>query len=105
MRDIKFRAWVTSEKTMIQHREVVERAHLQFNDSFNQSDIVMQYTGLKDKYGNEIFEGDLVDYGNNRFMPVEFINGCFCICKNTAMPTLMTLFPVIGNIHENPELL
>jgi uncharacterized phage protein (TIGR01671 family) len=67
--------------------------------------VLMQYTGLKDRNGKEIYEGDIVDYGNSRFMPVEFINGTFCICKNTAMPTLMTLYPVIGNIYETPQLL
>ena len=66
---------------------------------------IMQFTGLTDKNGKEIYEGDIMDYGCNRYKPVEFINGCFCICKNTAMPTLMTLYPIIGNIYENPELI
>ena len=98
-REIKFRAW---------H---LEYGMLYFDldnfikDYHNQYGNIMQYTGLKDRNGKEIYEGDIVDYGNSRFMPVEFINGTFCICKNTAMPTLMTLYPVIGNIYENPELL
>jgi uncharacterized phage protein (TIGR01671 family) len=64
-----------------------------------------QFTGLKDKNGKEVYEGDIVDYGNGRNKVVEFIDGCFCICGITAMPKLMTLYPVIGNIYENPELL
>jgi hypothetical protein len=66
---------------------------------------LMQFTGLTDCNGVEIYEGDIIDYGNNRFMLVEFIKGTFCICKNTAMPTLMTLYHIVGNIYTTPELL
>lgn len=104
-RTIKFRAYDSTTRTM--HLNPFNGKLGGMNDIFDNTGNweYMQFTGLYDKNGNEIFEGDIIDYGCNRYMPVEFINGCFCICKNTAMPTLMSLYPVIGNIYENPELL
>lgn len=106
-REIKFRAWVPDGKVMIQHREVVERAHRKFRDSFNASDIVMQFTGLFDKNGKEIYEGDVVkcndllcdvywDYAGFRIRPLP--NAVISINTNRDIE-------VIGNIYENPELL
>ena len=72
----------------------------------------MQYTSLKDKHGEEIYEGDIVrstadfgtaQYDDNREIiePVEFKNGCFYpICMEPEEN-----FEIIGNIYENPELL
>lgn len=119
-REIKFRAWVGAngkmeyndfyiyQKTGLCHYwsdTVGVGNNAEFYDCGEEEPVLMQFTGLKDKNGKEIYEGDIVDYGNNRFMPVEFINGTFCICKNTAMPTLMTLYPIIGNVYEHPELM
>ena len=113
MREIKFRAWVKSEKAMIQHREVIERAHLQFNDSLNNTDIVMQYTGLKDKNNVEIFEGDLLHCPSIElaYYKVVFDNGCFELYHRLSRWGLLSRLyeltepEVIGNIYENPELL
>lgn len=108
-REIKFRAIVPVNSDLPKHIEYFDLSKI--DDSIRLSDAdfdidqLMQYTGFKDKNGKEIYEGDLIDYGNGRFKPVEFIDGCFCICKITSMPKLMTLFPIIGNIYENPELL
>jgi len=110
MRQIKFRAW-DGTKMLLMH-EICTSTGLEGGlCSFEMlmesiSDMpLMQFTGLKDLQGKEIYEGDIVDYGNGRNKVVEFIDGCFCICGITAMPKLMTLYPVIGNIYENPELL
>ena len=98
-REIKFRAWIPSEKSMIQHREVIDRVHNQFEDKFNTSDIVMQYTGLKDMNGIEIYEGDIlqhIKYGSTGVM--EWDNDGW-----TKFYPIIN-FGIIGNIHQNPEL-
>ncbi len=111
MREIKFRQPIRDKNGafiewwywgIIENSFISPVTHQNGNDTKHES---QQLTGLKDKNGKEVYEGDIVDYGNGRNKVVEFIDGCFCICGITAMPKLMTLYPVIGNIYENPELL
>ncbi len=82
---------------------------------------VGQYTGLTDKNGKKIFEGDILEVSTNhhyigvaverlgRFV-VEFNEGCFMkrkICNGCGLFhfNLTDETKVIGNIHDNPELL
>lgn len=68
---------------------------------------VGQYTGLKDKNGKEIYEGDIVHW-NEYVGKVIFKNGLFARkFKNVSAPlvSLLLVTEVIGNIHDNPELL
>lgn len=82
-------------------------------DSLMGSDKVhlMQYTGLKDKNGKEIYEGDVVkaeEYVGFKNLTAEVIynRGRFSLNTGTIPEDLIPeLCEIIGNIYENPELL
>lgn len=61
---------------------------------------VGQYTGLTDKNGRKIFEGDIMRNAGN---VVEFYNGDFCINGDSPL-SYWTGTEVIGNIYDNPNL-
>lgn len=71
---------------------------------------VGQFTGLFDKDEKEIWEHDIVNWDGVKLI-VEFVDGGFCIHENYKDATLHDIFferdeiNVIGNIHDNPELL
>ena len=75
--------------------------------------VLMQSTGLKDKNGVEIFEGDIVRWHDvvTWDYSVTFKDGVFCISDDPSSnfyhlkEDINGKFEVIGNIYENPELL
>lgn len=125
MREIKFRAWNELANKMYSHEDLEDvLVNLTKNDfiegiflPLNSDNELMQYTGLKDSNGNEIYEGDIVekefvDFSNrDKFIGIiKFIDGCWCV-ENENKKRAYFLFNetninfVIGNIYENPELL
>lgn len=75
--------------------------------------ILMQCTGLKDKNGELIYEGDIVKADNTSFqVTFEVLNGGFIcrhlhgtICSSNKYFDSLQNSEIIGNIYENPELL
>lgn len=65
-REIKFRAWFSGIPAMVYFRlgenniDVYDSINDKFTVDINDADSIMQYTGLKDKNGKEIYEGDIV---------------------------------------------
>lgn len=127
MKDIKFRAWDKVQKTM-RHATLNQAANHLFY-SWIDTDNIMQYTGLKDKNGKGIYEGDIVSFGKYVYTIIYEIGG-FNLCdkeglmigkiggNNDHVYPLQVLYldccweensafdiEVIGNIYENPELL
>ena len=115
MREIKFRAWSQVSEKMTKSFNL---EWLKFNTpvpkdftkeaGFADDLIFMQYTGLKDKNGVEIYEGDIV---RNRSIDktigeVIFKGVGFIVMEEGVSTTLIDdKYEVIGNIYQNPELL
>ncbi len=106
--EIKYGWRIIEGKRQIDHRIC------DVNDNCENVDptTIGQYTGLTDKNGKKIFEGDIVlFYGTlyNEIFSIVFAYGCFRLgTKNGFSYTLHNLYSaleVIGNIHDNPELL
>jgi len=126
MREIKFRAWDKKEKRMFDvlgiswyDGEIFESyadAGVEWYSKeikHNISDcILMQYTGLKDKNGKEIYEGDIATM-IDEFRKISMLgvvcwdkkNCAFVLSESYASHLLNETIEVIGNIYENPNLL
>lgn len=122
MREIKFRSYTPSG--MVQIDKIVFKTGMAYFEdvlryqSFDMDEFpLMQYTGLKDKNGKEIYEGDIVraDDCNPEYEQIEFIEGGFCLTNplikgypmdiNSFYPSVGCMLEVVGNIYENPEFL
>ena len=121
MRELKFRGWYKTEGKMV---DMFKISPLALNDAMNTQlamlDIqglflplgmpelvLMQFTGLLDKSGKEIYEGDVVKEGG-RLSTVRFSKSYarFELETPTGRAGLYGFYgEIIGNVYENPELL
>lgn len=114
MREIKFRAWMGEEHKMWPVMAGMGQVATEFG-SIDEPIEVMQYTGLKDKNGKEIYEGDVLnakvdsghgssfyDKGQVVFHPEA---AQFILTKGGMVTNIGNDVEIIGNIYENPELL
>lgn len=82
--------------------------HIEQERVYHPNDIVlMQFTGLHDKNGKEIYEGDVVTLGGVMNYEIKFIRGGFAVDFKDGHRYLGQFAnpEIIGNIWENPELL
>ena len=142
MREIKFRAWDNLEKDYLNEEDIAidnlgnififERYDNNDSDLWytrilpdldNKRYVIEQYTGLKDKNGTEIYEGDIVEVKHSNWTEptIHVVKWCgdekypaFNLkpeldetVNNLALAAQSDFFSVkvVGNIHENPELL
>lgn len=109
-REIKFRIWdkmlgemfdwQTVKKTSFEHYEKTE---IETEPTL----IFEQYTGLKDCEGIEIYEGDIVlDKDTYMIDEIKFSDSSWMLASTIdLLADYVSVVKIIGNIHENPELL
>lgn len=125
MREIKFRAWDKScnrmfititelwfgnndyfkelffDQSFHFKAETKTENGVEMHQATSEDCILMQYTGLKDKNGKEIYEGDIVIDDDHDLYAIEYDGYSFS--ENPL--DHVDYCEVVGNIYENPELL
>ena len=103
-RVLNFRIWNTKTQEMLEDAPVSGT----LNDLLSWRDFhFLQFTGLKDRNGQKIYEGDIITHGQYWYK-VEFQDGCFCVKTDSGYDLLWkiaTHSEVQGNIYENKGMI
>lgn len=118
MREILFRGKCIGTKEWVYGyffaKPILEKYFIELGNEMWQVDpiTVGQYTGLQDKNGKKIFEGDIVKYIPDDedevgvdFYLIEFYNGSYRIGRDVIAQDCADEWEVAGNVHDNSELL
>lgn len=104
MREIKFRAWDIEQKVMRDNPDPQIIQAVIFGNDYNGRVKLIQYTGLKDKNGKEIYEGDILEYNKCSTYIVKTINRFESTKFGIEGYPRLDAYQIVGNIYENPEL-
>ena len=131
MRERKFRAWDKNDKRIFIDPQMIDFynkkiGYMQYQteympdtsysipvgfEEFEYSEL-MQYTGLKDEYGDEIYEGDIVTLHNSRYKVIFNMEQARFVLRDDKFEMEIPFtnnnnerMEIIGNIYENPELM
>lgn len=104
MREIKFRAWVPAQQKMY-GPVTLDEMRTRWSYPLYWCQPLMQYTGLKDKSGKEIYEGDILDdEGSSCVIAWDEDRYGWGVIDEPYWQFYEHM-KIIGNIYENPELL